>query len=315
MSNRSFRFNPVHLSRTYGVTYIIQSAGREQAISYEITVSCSKRLPGNMFLFEINKGQVYINDQAPEKMIDKLAEQCGKVLYPLQIKVNEAGQFTGIANQLQIAAAWAAAKPGIQQYYTGDITDEIIAYMDLAVSSEAHIYRSLCRDWFMALYFADLYQPGSDIMKRQLTAALPVMPYTAPVLFNVTQQPIQHNTASGSLVLQQKGSCSDPRSAEDISAEKEIPLSRQLHGIHTPAKGQVDITYKLYQTDYSINAITGECSLQLVPGQDKKVTFTIYHLREKDKTQAPAMSVLLPEKELSGKKKSIFSFFFNRREN
>ncbi len=315
MNNRSFRFNPVHLSRTYGVTYVIQSAGIEQVISYEITVSCSKRLPGDMFLFEINKGQVYINNQAPEKMIDKLAEQCGKVLYPLHIRVNSAGQFTGIANQAQIAAAWEGTKPALQQYYTGEVTEQIISYMDLAVSSEPHIYQSLCRDWFMALYFADLYQPGSDIMKRELTAALPVMPYTTPVLFNVTQQPVQHNTASGSLVLQQKGNCSDLRSVEDITAGKEIPLSRQLQGIHTPLKGQAEISYKLYQTDYSINAITGECSLALAPGQDKKVTFTIYHLREKDKTQAPVLSVLLPEQEPAAKKKKRFSFFFNRGEN
>lgn len=315
MNNRSFRFNPVHLSRTYGVTYVIQSEGIEQVISYEITVNCSKRLPGDMFLFEINKGQVYINNQAPEKMIDKLAEQCGKVLYPLQIRVNSAGQFSGIVNQAQIAAAWEGVKPALQQYYTGEITEQIIAYMDLAVSSEPHIYRSLCRDWFMALYFADLYQPGSDIMKRELTAALPVMPYTTPVLFNITQQPVQHNTASGSLVLQQKGNCSDPRSVEDIMAGKDIPLSQQLQGIHTPLKGQADISYKLYQTDYSINAITGECSLQLAPGEDKKVTFTVYHLREKDKTQAPVIPVLLPEQEPADKKKKRFSFFFNRGEN
>lgn len=263
-----------------------------------------------MFLFEINKGQVYINNQAPEKMIDKLAEQCGKVLYPLQIRVNSAGQFSGIVNQAQIAAAWEGIKPALQQYYTGEITAQIMSYMDLAVSSEPHIYRSLCRDWFMALYFADLYQPGSDIMKRGLTAALPLMPYTTPVLFNVTQQPVQHNTASGSLVLQQKGNCSDPRSVEDLMAGKEIPLSQQLHGIHTPLKGQADISYKLYQTDYSINAITGECSLQLAPGEDKKVTFTVYHLREKDKTLAPVMPVLLPEQEQAAKKKKRFSFFF-----
>lgn len=312
MTQSSFRFNPVHLNRTYGVTYIVEALGATQTISYEISLSCVRKIPGAGFLFEIHKGPVYINHQQPEKMIDKLAERCGKVLYPLQVTIDDNGQFTGIANVPQIATAWETEKPALLEYFTGTVTNEIVAYMDLAVSSPRHIYQSLCRDWFMALYFADLYQPGSDIMERQLTAALPVMPYTAPVLFRMTQQPLQHRTDSGCLVLQQKGNCSDPRSVEDLSAEKEIPLSQQLYGMHTPLKGQVELMYKLYHKDYSINAITGECSLLTAPGEEKKVTFTIYHLREKDKAPAPVVSVLLPEQPLTGKKKSIFSFFFNR---
>ncbi|SEW55898.1 hypothetical protein [Chitinophaga arvensicola] len=312
MNQPSFRFNPVHLHRTYGVTYIVESLGAEQTISYEITLKGVKKIPGTGFLFDIDKAPVYINQQLPEKMIDKLVARCGKVLYPLQVTVNDNGQFIGVANAAQIAAAWEAEKPALLEYFTGSVTEEIVAYMDLAVSSPRHIYQSLCRDWFMALYFADLYQPGSDIMERQLTTALPVMPYTAPVLFNIIQQPVQHQTDSGCLVLQQKGTCSDPRSVEDLSDEKEIPLSQQLYGIHTPLKGQVDITYKLYHKDYSINSVTGRCSLPGKDGAEKNVTFSIYHLREKDKAPAPVMSILLPEETDPGKKKSIFSFFFKR---
>lgn len=308
----AFRFNPVHLNRTYGVTYTFDTAGSQQTISYEITVCCIRKHPGPQYLFEINKGQVYINDQAPEKMIDQLAERCGSVLYPLQVTVNEGGQFIAVANQPQIAAAWEALKPSVVQYYTGNVTDDIVEYMDLAVGSDAHIYQSLCRDWFMALYFSNVYQPGSDIMERPLTAALPVMPYTAPVHFAVTQKPVQHHTDSGCLILQQKGSCDDPRSVEDLLQEKEVPLSQQLYGVHTPLKGSMEITYKLYHKDYSINAIIGECFMQLGAGREKKINFSIYHLREKDKAPAPAMQVVMPEADTNEKKKSFFSTLFKR---
>lgn len=307
----AFRFNPIHLNRTYGVTYIFHTAGAQQTISYEITVCCIRKQPGPQFLFEINKGQVYIDDQAPEKMIDKLAESCGRVLYPLQITVNEAGQFTAVANQEQIAAAWEEAKPGITQYYTGKVTDDIVEYMDLAVSSHAHIYQSLCRDWFMSLYFSNVYQ-GSDIIERPITAALPVMPYTAPVTFAVTQKPVQHHTDSGCLILQQKGTCNDPRSVEDLQQEKDLPLSQHMQGIHTPLKGSMDIVYKLYHQDYSINAIIGHCHME--SGAEKKISFSIYHLREKDKAPAPTMKVVMTDtpSETNEQKKSFFSSLFKR---
>ncbi|MBS0026513.1 hypothetical protein ACTJJ0_02835 [Chitinophaga sp. 22321] len=311
-SANTFRFNPVHLNRSYGVTYAIETAGSLQTISYEITVCCTRKYNGSQFLFEINKGQVYIDNEAPEKMIDKLAETCGKVLYPLQVAVNEDGQFTAVANQPQIAAAWEAAKPGVLQYYTGVVTADIVAYMDLAVSSAAHIYQSLCRDWFMALYFSNIYQPGSDIMERSIAAALPVMPYGTPVTFKVSQKPVQHNTDSGCLILQQKGSCDDPRSLEDLLQDKDIPLSQQLYGIHTPLKGSLDLTYKLYHKDFSINAIIGECRLSLDAGQEKKINISLYHLREKDKAPAPVMQVVMPDAGTAEKKKGFFAAFFKR---
>jgi hypothetical protein len=318
MSQSAFRFNPLQFNRTFGATYTFGNNGAQQTISYEISVKCLGKLPGQLFLLEINKGQVYINDHEPDQLIDRLSDVCGKVLYPLQITVNEAGLFKGVANQVRIAAAWEAARPGLQQYYTGSITADMLAYMDLAVASEAHIYQSLCRDWFMALCFADIYQPGGDIMERQFTTALPIVPYTVPVQFAVTQKPVQHHTDSGCLVLQHKAQCTDPRSLEDLLGEKEIPLSQQLYGIHTPLKATAELTYKLYHSDWSLNAITGFCILPLEEEQTRRVDIAIYHLREKDQAPVSTTPAIVVEQEAATekeKKKGFFSSLFQRNKN
>lgn len=305
-----FRFNPIHLKRTYGVMFTIGGGPQEQQVKYEMTVSCMRRLNAQQYLFSLEKGQVYIDDKIPEKLIDKLSESCGKIIYPLQVVIDQQGNFKAIQNAAEIRQRWQEVKPGLQQYYTGEIAESIFKYMDIAVEAPAHIYQSLCQDWFMALYFSGFYQEGSDIMEREADLLLPVIPYTQPVAFHVMQKPGEYHTPSGCMVIQQKGACTDERSMEDLLKGNAVPLSRQLTGMHTPAKGAVQLEWKLYHLDYSINAITGSCTLQLPEDQVKNITIEIYHLKEKDVAAAPVVPVLIEEEPTPApKRKGLFSFF------
>jgi hypothetical protein len=111
--------------------------------------------------------------------------------------------------------------------------------------------------------------------------------------------------------IHQTGQCADNRSVEDLLNANPVPLSGQLYGKHTPANGQLNITYKLYKHDGTIQSVTGTCSLQLQEKDPKYVEIQVYHLAERD-TALPhnRVSLLADEQEKDKvKRRSFFSLF------
>jgi hypothetical protein len=305
--NTAINFRPLNLDRVYGVVFSFWQGERRQTVHFEIKLLCKKRMDDGRFLFEIQKEQVYINGAAPDNLVDSLADQCGKVLYPLQVIVSPGGRFVSVFNDKEIARRWQEEKPRITRYYKGRIAEKTVQYMDLAIASKPHLYQSLCNDWFMALYFS-----GSCFFTDQETDVyLPLVPYCKPVAYHVLNTMEPGTAESSYCTIHQTGQCADNRSVEDLLNANPVPLSGQLYGKHTPANGQLNITYKLYKHDGTIQSVTGTCSLQLQEKDPKYVEIQVYHLAERD-TALPhnRVSLLADEQEKDKvKRRSFFSLF------
>ncbi|MGY0040475.1 hypothetical protein [Pedobacter sp. NJ-S-72] len=149
--------------------------GVQYQVHYEIEVSWIRELNEASFLFELDKKQVYINNKAPDKIVDKLAEEMGKILYPLQIVTNKYGFLTGIANIGVVRERWLVQKKSIVQRYEGKISDDAIAAMDSSLSDLGGLIETIKKDWFIALLFSGIYGLKQGDSKEPIGFKLPFL--------------------------------------------------------------------------------------------------------------------------------------------
>ncbi|WP_118975052.1 hypothetical protein [Taibaiella koreensis] len=280
-SNRKvLEIRPTDRCRTYGVMIRFDDKTR---IHYETEVSLWPGEEG--FLFQVDRRQVYINDHAPDLIIDKLADDLGKVLYPLRLHTDHQGKLLGIANGEALRQRWQQQKDLLLQYYKGDLVDKAILEMDQVLKQEKSILLRLKDDWFYSLFFSGIYGLRAYDFREKTIMALPVIPFGPPLQYAVTREITEQHTETKCLVIECKGSLEEQRSAEDIALKHQIPVYKLMNGKATEAEGEVKIAYRLYHKDFSIRSVTGESSFKDPDQGWRNVRFELYHLPDKDKPQ------------------------------
>jgi hypothetical protein len=304
------RLNASKLNRTYGVSLVIGADDQLQNFHYEIQLSYTP-LNDQQYVVEINKERVYVNDKPAEQMVDEFAEKCGNTLYPLKVLTDVNGKFIKIVNYNQLQERWHNNRKKLQEYYTGNVVDNLLAAMDKAMSNELHVNKVIKSDWFFSLYFTPLYTINNKPDGNEGELKLPLIAYTAPLKFNISQSIDATPTESKTFEVKQLGTCSDSRSAEDLLKGLSAPLSGVLHDVHTAVKGTAELKYKLYLNDHTISSMVARSTV-LIGTQERTADIQVYHLREKDSVAISKPSVMVdePVKEPE-KKKGFFSFLFN----
>ena len=272
---------PFKEHKIYGT--IITYHNSELKLHFETEVSFSGIDSHNNFLFELNKKQVYINNEAPKFVIDKLADAMGKVLYPLIVSVDADGFVNGIANYKHILTRWPGVKEKLQQYYKGNIAEDAIAQMERSLQQENILLNDIKNDWFIALFFSGIYGLQPYNFRQKSPLLLPVISYAPMVQYAVTREITEQHTQSKSFIIICKGKIDENRSAEDIMNGNPVPVFEALHGKATIAGGEASMRYLLYHKDFSIRSVTGKCSFTEPGNKEKNIGFEIYHLPEKDK--------------------------------
>ncbi|WP_298538635.1 hypothetical protein [uncultured Aquimarina sp.] len=306
-----FSYNPLGVANTYGVVLISEDEKQQRLqIHYEIDVICLDETEDNHFEFEVFKHQVYINEKTPDILIDELSERCGKVMYPLLLKVNRQGLAVGILNQEDIIKRWETEKDSINQSYKGKETDLLLKNMDIVVNNTNQLTDLvLQRDWFIKLFFSPLYNINlTDKKKNKIS--FPFIPYAPGVIFETKNKMSTHSNKKNDIVIKQKGKCIDPRSERDILRGNLISIDK----IKKPVKGKLDLKYQIYKDSSIADAITGVCNLDFPSGKIKNMTVEMYNLKNKTPLSSAKRAALFEiteeeEKNVPKKKKKRFFFF------
>jgi hypothetical protein len=66
-------------------------------IHYEIEIRCIQN-EVNICIFEITRKQIYINNQAPDLMIEQIADKAAQTIFPIHLKLTESGEIDAIKN-------------------------------------------------------------------------------------------------------------------------------------------------------------------------------------------------------------------------
>lgn len=138
-------------AKDYGVVQTVFVNGEEQVkMHYEIKVTQQKSQ------VVITRKSVYINDQKPDTIIEQLADEIGRILYPLEMMIDEKGTLISILNQQQILDKWLKLKPKLQQYYQGDEAENLLENVQNRIRSKSRLLQDIQSELFFQMYFLPL---------------------------------------------------------------------------------------------------------------------------------------------------------------
>lgn len=143
--------SPTSFTKDYGVVQTVFVNGEEQVkMHYEIKVTQQKSQ------VVITRKSVYINDQKPDTIVEQLADEIGRILYPLEMTLDETGTLTSILNQQQILDKWLKLKPKLQRYYQGDEAERLLDNVQNRIRSKSRLLQDIQSELFFQMYFLPL---------------------------------------------------------------------------------------------------------------------------------------------------------------
>jgi hypothetical protein len=289
-SGGQFRLHkPLLYNRLYGVVInFVSNEEKVNTVHYKIEISF-EGLANNIWHLILKKQQTFINDTAADSQLGQLAEIFAKPLYPLKISMDTDGLFKDLMNYDLIKEHWLAQRQTIVLYYKGPVVEQLLKQADIAYSSKIQLFNALRDDLFYKLYFAPLYVAYDKELRYEYRRKIALLPNKPPVTYEIIQQLQPFYSDDGKLAVNVTGKCADPRSLNEITSGK-IMAAGKLN----PAKGIMDITYKLYREDHSIYSIDGYINLltENGSGEAMRVEIQVYDLHPEKMMVSPYEKML-----------------------
>jgi len=281
----------------YGVFKTIQSGTKTNTIAYNISLRFyPKNEKDKQYVSLDIISKTYINNKEPDIMIDELALACTKALYPVVFQIDINGLLLGIQNHDDIILRWKKQKEKNLKYYKGAVAKKYCDLFGQTLKDKDTLFHCLQNDWFLHLYFNDLYTTYNNDRELKRTLEFPILPNTGPVQFNIVQE-VDPYLSNGHVKLELKGECSDPRSKEDLGAGQFFPsMANKKPKL---AEGEYRARYYLHPTTKKIQSAFLQCSLKL--DKEKSIFISISEIKDEIKghKRHPDRIVELKEKKES----------------
>lgn len=261
--NGKLDFYSSMLNKNYGVLIVLEKGDDSQTIKYEVNIRCIRHYKDGK-VFELNRiSKIYINDEEADGIADDLAIRVAQVLYPLQILIEENGNFSGIANYDQIMQRWESVKEKIYDEYEGEWVEKYIELNEEVLNEKESIEFALLGDYFIRAYFNGIYCEYSENKSKKDDLQFPVLNNVSDINFNIKSEIEEFYDESNFIVLNQNGEINDERSREDLESKFDFPFYAHPDSTYTLAEGQYRSKYFLNPSDRSIEAAYVEASVEL----------------------------------------------------
>lgn len=269
------QFTPFSEERVYG---LVITFDRERKIHFKTHISCLNSLDNDTYLFRVNRDQVYINNKTPEQLIDKLADDLGKYLYPIELAVDKQGYVRDIVNHAALVRNWEANKLKTERYYRGAVAERICRQFDQDIRNKGKFLQALREDWFFAVYFSGIYGLGAYDFRNRTPVDLPLEPGSAPVRCYLTREISRASEVPGTILIDCKGHVGDQAIiTERKPAGNNVSVSGPVNDRLRQSGGAVRMRYRLYRKDFSVRSIICESGFDGADGAARQVLVEIYH--------------------------------------
>ena len=280
-SEKEFRihFNPFTQKRNYGFTY--QNFENEELISaihYETEIICDDH-EYSYSVFEINRKQVFIDNQAPDLKIEQIADSCAQAIFPIRVKTNQEGKIVKIVNHEAIKQRWIPIKENLLNYYQGKIVQEIILKTEKVLFNPKKLQQSIDKNWFFHLYFKPLYKNYSQNKPTVSTWESPVFG-NQNIKYEVQHTVAENYSPTNKILINAKGKSIDERTVQEVLDGYSYPKSKMAGIESKPLESEMEVQYKLYGEDRSVFSIIATFKTQITEQKHKTIQAEIYHLPE-----------------------------------
>ncbi|AZA51728.1 hypothetical protein [Chryseobacterium sp. G0201] len=151
-------FQPENSFYKYGVIINIENGNNKNELKYEATVRWL-RSEKQLHFFEINRiSNLYLNEEEVNEIADLLAYKTSKVLYPLQVSVDQQGKFNAVENLSVFNERWNDVKNELYKEFDGETVDEYCLKIEKTLSEGDSISLLLKNDYFLRTLFLGVYQ-------------------------------------------------------------------------------------------------------------------------------------------------------------
>lgn len=297
MSILKLQYHPELLSRIYGVNITVRSLNEEQRLMYKVKIAYGGILYDNFHLLQITKFDYHINEKQPDEHAFRLANECMKAFFPINVIVNKLGLIEAIQSD-EIFQRWEAIKPSLKQQFNGKGAEEYIRRTEQILQEEFCVQKLIHKDMFFNVFFKLLYKDG--IINSQTT--FPLIPFNDVLRFSCTQE--ISNDKESPLIISRKGLMNDKKKIGMI-------FPKECHSIkdfHSSINGCFNIKYQL-DNSLLIDKITANFKLE---SNDFKKE---YHMKVHYLNEYNVLPVSIPKMEYLGKsleEKKTFSSILKR---
>jgi len=289
-------FYPIHINNNYKVKYTFETGDKIKHLEYEASVKWLRADKNGICFFEIDRlNKIKINGKEADTKVDILAEMTASVLYPMQVVVDQNGNWIDIFNYNTIKERWEDKKNEIFDYYDGKTVLKYIDAVEYTLRDEDSLLESLSDDWFLKVFFNGVHICYGSNLVVEKDAYFSIIPKKAVVKADVEQR-IEEYLDKGNLILiKQKGELRDEEMKEKFLIDDD-------------RAGNYEAEYFLNPNHYSIEKIKLVCTLNLETA--KKITIEINNLNEKKEiTIATRQSIFVAEEK---PKESFFKGLMSR---
>ncbi|WP_268223559.1 hypothetical protein [Sinomicrobium oceani] len=276
----TLRFKPVEKALNYGVMYTISSGEKEEnTLKYRVSVTFIRQ-DEKGYVFEIDRlSKTYVNGEEASEIADELAEKVSGAVYPLEVVVDEDGNWMDITNHPVIRRRWEQVKKGIFEEYDGAWVKQYVAESEVSLEDKELLKMSLSGDWFLVAYFGQIYVDYTPRFVFENKISFPVVPFIKPVAYIVKQEVKMLLDEYGLVQISQEGKVSDNRSKTDLENRQNFPHDALLYPESEKAEGTYKAKYFLNAGNNLIESLFLECSLQLE--KPKKIKVVVSLLEDK----------------------------------
>ncbi|WP_339699508.1 hypothetical protein [uncultured Marixanthomonas sp.] len=226
---------------TYGCHIIFENkeAKTKNEIRYKMDIEIVKN--GERYIDYIIKrhDSFYLNDEVPSNTSDLCLFEAGQFIYPLKLRANKSGKALRITNFDEIKNRWTVNhKTDILEKYGLEIANGYVTGVNSILSSEDIFVKYILNEWFLCLYFNNLYGDYSENFINTLDRLYPLLPKTKPVSFH-SKAKIKNDGTYDRVFF--KGKINDDRCYEDLSQKLKTPYFSLIN----PDAKQAEADFKL----------------------------------------------------------------------
>ena len=175
-------FKPGNSFYNYGVMITLENGERKNEIKYQASVQWLKS-ESDLHYFEIDRtSKIFINEEEVNDIADLLAYKTSKVLYPMQISVDETGKFNSVENLEIFKERWEKIKEEVYKEFEGETVEEYLLKIEEKIGEPEIISLLIKNDLFIRTLFFGVYQKFG--LKFQLSGE---------ESFPITDNPIEPN--------------------------------------------------------------------------------------------------------------------------
>ena len=168
----------------YGVQLSWQSPGVDNTMYYDIGVACIGVKSAGSTVWEVTKGNYFIDNERPEGSFELLAIACAEPFYPVEFTVTQGGQIDALVNAGKIQRRFFEALPDLQRNFGGDLAKAYIQETQASLGEPEQLKKTITSDIWLSLFYAFGNEWFNNIEKgKVIIIDFPFFGYDAPLRF------------------------------------------------------------------------------------------------------------------------------------